>query len=117
YTFGGSEGRETFTIGEPFGAETIKALVSSQPFDSSLSTSRNVEDSRGYLGNLKSATRGIKVGAGSGVAQWAEASAGLATNSKVVVDYNAGLSGTRGLRKLPQSPASSKSIATTGPMG
>jgi len=119
YTFGGPGGREAFTIQGPFGSETIKALVSSQPFDRALSASRNVEDSRGYLGNLQSATRGVKVEAGSGAgpAQWAEASVGLLTNSKAVVDYDAGLPQVRGLRKLSSPPPPAKPVSTTGTIG
>lgn len=117
YTFGGPGGREIFTVQGPFGAETVKALVSSQPFDRSLSTQRNVEDSRDYLGNLQTATRGIKVGAGSGAtAQWAEASVGLATTSKAVADYQAGHAGVRGLRKLT-SPHPATSAAMTEAAG
>ena len=111
YTFGGAQGRETFTIEGPFGAETVKALVSSQPFGQALSASRNVDESRQYLGNLRTATRGIKVGAGGGDSQWAEASAGLTTRSRAVADYNAGHAGVRGLRKLEPPSAGSRPAA------
>lgn len=121
YTFGGPGGRETFTIQGPFGTEAIKALVSSQPFDSALAASRNVDDSRAYLKTIQTATRGIRVdgASGSGQAQWAESAVGLVTTSKVVADYNAGYAGVRGLRKLssPSPPEPAKPISTTGSVG
>lgn len=97
YTFGGPGGRETFTIDGPFGAETIKAIVSNQPFDQSLASSRNVEESRGYLRGLQAATRGVTVEGGAG-AQWAEAAVGLTTTSKAVKDYACDLAGARGVK-------------------
>jgi hypothetical protein len=94
YTFGGPGGREVFTIQGPFGAETIKALISTQPFDAGFTATRNVDDSRQYLSSLKTATRGVKVGVGSEAAQWAEAAVGLSTASKAVSE-RAGMRGTR----------------------
>lgn len=119
YTFGGPGGREAFTIQGPFGSETIKALVSSQPFDRSLAAANPVEESRGYLNNLQVATRGIKVGAGAAAAppQWSEAALGLITNSKTVVDYDAALPRVRGLRKLSSPPPPAKPVSTTGTVG
>lgn len=94
YTFGGPGTRETFTVQGPFGAETIKALVSTQPFHSSFAATRNVDDSREYLGTLRVATRGVKVGGGSDTALWAEAATALTTASKARLEH----AGARGFK-------------------
>lgn len=94
YTFGGPGGRETFTIQGPFGAETIKALMSTQPFDTGFMATRNVDDGRQYLSRLKTATRGVQVGVGSGETLWAEAAVGLSTVSIAVAEQ----AGARGAR-------------------
>lgn len=119
YSFGGPGGRETFTIQGPFGSETIKALVSSQPFNRSLAAANPVEESRGYLNSLQVATRGIKVEAGTAASppQWSEAALGLVTNSKAVADYDAALPRVRGLRKLTSPPPPAKPVSTTGTVG
>lgn len=97
YAFGGPGGRESFTIDGPFGTETIKALVSTQPFAPSMAAGRSVEESRSYLRGLQAATRGVKVEGGAGT-QWAEAAAGLTTTSKTVKDYACALAGARGVK-------------------
>jgi hypothetical protein len=96
YAFGGPGGRETFTIDGPFGTETIKALVSTQPFEAGLSATRNVEESRGYLKGLQTGLRGVRVD--TGASQLAEAAVGLTTTSKTVKAYACDLAGARGVK-------------------
>ncbi len=83
YAFGDETGPEMFIIQPPFGAETIKVLASSRPFDASSNTSELVSESRGYLEGLRTLLRGVQIVAGSSVA--------LNTVSKTVEEYKAGL--------------------------
>jgi hypothetical protein len=99
YTFGGQGGREAFTITGPFGAETIKAIASTQPFGAEFTATKNVEESRGYLQGLTRGLRGVRVEAsGQGHAELAEAAAALTTVSKATADHSATL-GTKGLQR------------------
>lgn len=79
YTFGDEASPEQFTVQGPFGAETIKAIFSSRPFDTSMSDESVTSDSREYLAAL-SGSRGLKVGGTSH-------SISLYTVSKTVGDY------------------------------
>lgn len=78
YTFGDDASPEHFVIRGPYGAETIKAILSATPFEIAMEST--VDDSRDYLRNLKAGTRGIGV---MGVEQ----SASLVTISRAVNDY------------------------------
>lgn len=101
YTFGGANSLEKFEVSAPFGAETIKAIGSTQPLDQSFASTNKTEESRGYLNNLQFATRGITVKQGTdqaGVTQWSEASVGLTTASKAAVEYSATLASARGAK-------------------
>jgi hypothetical protein len=92
YTFG-ANGAESFTIKSPFGPETIKAIASTQPFGKSLVSKRSTENAAEYLTELKSGLRGVQIAAGiqtggaEGGNQWAEASVGLTTMSRSVVNH------------------------------
>lgn len=97
YSFGGAGSLETFTVSEPFGSETIKAIASTKPFDQALTASKNVEESRSYLGNLQLATRSIKVT--QGTLEWAEAASGVTTSSKAAAEHSETLAGIRGTMK------------------
>jgi len=94
YTFGGPGGREAFTIQGPFGAEMIKALIRTQPFDAGFDGPAQRDDSRQYLRSLNDKLRGLKVEPGPDAAQWAEAATGLITVSKAVSEH-ARVRGTR----------------------
>ena len=98
-SFGGAGSMETFTVSEPFGAETIKAIASTKPFDQALTASKNVEESRDYLGHLQLATRGLKMT--QGTQQWAETAASVTTSSKAAAEHHDALSGVRGAKKQP----------------
>lgn len=80
YTFGDEGSPEQFTVQGPFGAETIKAIFSSRPFDTDMSDESVTSDSRQYLAAL-SGSRGLKVGGTSH-------SISLYTVSKTVEDYS-----------------------------
>lgn len=96
YTFGGRHSRSGFRITGPFGAETIKAVASTNPLDSLLASMKSAEASEPYLQHFQVAMRGIKVAANSGQsAQWAEAAYGLTTMSKHALDHGQFLSSLR----------------------
>ena len=89
YTFGGRHARSGFRITDPFGAETIKAVASTNPLDTLLASDKKVESSEPYLSNFHALMRGIKVVANPGQpAQWAEAAFGLTTISKGVLEQS-----------------------------
>lgn len=97
YTFGGRHSRSGFRITGPFGAETIKAVASTNPLDSLLSSDKKSEESEAYLSNFQAKMRGIKVVATPGQpAQWAEAAVGLTTASKGALEQSQLLSTVRG---------------------
>lgn len=97
YTFGGRHSRSGFRITGPFGAETIKAVASTNPLDSLLASDKKTENSEPYLSNFHAKMRGIKVVATPGQpAQWAEAALGLTTVSKGALEQNQFLSTVRG---------------------
>lgn len=97
YTFGGRHARSGFRITSPFGAETIKAIASTNPLDSLLASEKPVEESQNYLKNFHTQMRGIKVVANPGQpAQWAEAAFGLTTVSKSALEQSQFLSTVRG---------------------
>jgi hypothetical protein len=113
YTFGDPGGAAPFRITGPFGAETIKAIASTRPFDQGLAAGPNVEESRSYLKGLQSGLRGVRVEAN---AAWAEAAVGLATVSRVVAEHNEPLAGMRGVRGA-RPPEPIKPTAITGGTG
>lgn len=97
YTFGGRHSRSGFRITGPFGAETIKAVASTNQLDSLLASDKKVENSEPYLSNFHATMRGIKVVATPGQpAQWAEAAVGLTTVSKSAQEQSQFLSTVRG---------------------
>lgn len=117
-TFGGDGDQEKFTITPPFGHETIKAFVSTSRYQDPLSADRkSPEDSRAYLQDLKRGTRGVRMDAGTGAAQWAETAVGLETKDKAVDDYARMSQGTRGIAKRFTPPDPTKPTATTGTPG
>jgi hypothetical protein len=79
YAFGDETSPEQFTIQGPFGAETIKAIFSARPFESGISSTSVISDSREYLQAL-AGSRGLKV---DGTSQ----SISLNTVSKTVEEY------------------------------
>lgn len=80
YVFGDDTSSQHFVIQNPFGNETIKAMLSAQPVEIALKSDKPVEDSRDYLKVLKAGTRGIGL---VGVEQ----SVSLMTVSKTVKEY------------------------------
>ena len=82
YAFGDDTSPEQFTIQGPFGAETIKAIFSSRPFDLGITSTSVISDSREYLQAL-AGSRGLKV---DGTSQ----SISLNTVSKTVEEYKNG---------------------------
>ncbi len=87
-TFGGSADTQKFVVQEPFGAEAIKAIASTKPFEGALMTSKTTEPGAGYLRGLQNATRGLQIKAGdSTAAQWAEASVAVVTMSKATAAH------------------------------
>lgn len=97
YTFGGRHARSGFRITGPFGAETIKAVASTNPLDSLLASDKKAESSEPYLNNFHTKMRGIKVIPNPGQpAQWAEAALGLTTVSKSALEQRQLLSSVRG---------------------
>ena len=97
YTFGGRHARSGFRITGPFGAETIKAVASTNPLDSLLASEKPVEESQNYLKNFHAQMRGIKVVANPDQpTQWAEAAFGLTTVSKNALEQSQFLSTVRG---------------------
>lgn len=93
YTFGGPGDREAFTIRGPFGAEAIKVVASTKPFDGASASRPDSDDSRDYLEILRSELRSLVVKASE--AQLAEASATLTTFSRGVAERNAVMRGLR----------------------
>ncbi len=97
YTFGGRHARSGFRITGPFGAETIKAVASTNPLDSLLASDKTAENSEPYLSNFQAQMRGIKVVANPNMpTQWAEAAFGLTTVSKAVLEQSQILGTARG---------------------
>jgi len=80
YTFGDDASPEHFVIQGPYRDETVKAILSARPIEIPMESGQPVDNSRDYLKNLKSGTRGIGV---VGV----EKSASLVTYSKTVSEY------------------------------
>lgn len=85
YTFGADSDPEHIAITTPFGAETVKAMLSASPIEiQSDNAIRGCDDSRNYLrrleSGLKKSVRGAKL---TGVDQ----SVALVTTSKVVEEY------------------------------
>lgn len=60
YAFGDQSSPEQFNVQGPFGAETIKAIFSTRPFETALTGGSLVGDSREYLQAL-AGSRGLKV--------------------------------------------------------
>jgi hypothetical protein len=94
YTFGGADSSYDFVVRPPFGAEAIKVLASTRPFEKSLIPSSPTADAREYLQALERGVRGIAIEArsnggstsaseGQGAApKLAEATASLVTQEK-----------------------------------
>ncbi|MBI4002348.1 MAG: DUF4384 domain-containing protein [Nitrospira defluvii] len=81
YSFGSAGSPEQFTVTDPFGTETIKAIVGVKPFDPSLQgTSSECDDGRAYVQGLQNGLRGLKV---AGVEQ----AVTLTTVSRAVEGY------------------------------
>ena len=79
YVFGDDTSPQHFIIQEPYGNETVKAMLSDQPVQIP-NSERPVEDSRDYMNNAKLVTRGVGI---LGVEQ----AVSLVTVSKVVKEY------------------------------
>lgn len=60
YEFGADASAEKFTIQGPFGSETVKAILSAQPFNKAVNGINVIGDSREYL-QVLAGTRGVKV--------------------------------------------------------
>lgn len=98
YTFGDRHSRSGFRITGPFGAETIKAVASTNPFEAP-AASKTIEEGQAYLNTFHAQMRGIKVvGTPGQPIQWAEAAFGLTTASKLSLEQHRFLS-TLGGRK------------------
>ena len=80
YVFGDDASQQHFVIQPPYGNETVKAMLSAQPVEVPMKSDKPIEDSRDYLKNLKSGTRGVGL---VGVEQ----SVSLMTISKTVKEY------------------------------
>lgn len=80
YVFGDDASQQHFVIQPPYGNETVKAMLSAQPVEIPMTSNKPIEDSRDYLKNLKSGTRGVGL---VGVEQ----SVSLMTISKTVKEY------------------------------
>ena len=82
YSFGSAASSpERFTVSDPFGTETIKAIVGVKPFDPSLQgKSSECDDGRAYVQGLQNGLRGLKV---AGVEQ----AVTLTTVSRAVEGY------------------------------
>lgn len=61
YSFGGPDSPYEFLVKTPFGAEAIKALAGTQPFDRELTVSQATADARQYLKDIQSGVRGIEL--------------------------------------------------------
>lgn len=80
YAFGDESGPDQYVINGPYGDETIKAIVSAQPFTSPNEPTEAVSESRSYLRGLKANPRGVQLVA-------ATASVSLKTESKIVKEF------------------------------
>ncbi len=80
YSFGDESGPDQYLINGPYGDETIKAIVSAQPFTSPNEPTEAVSESRSYLRGLKANPRGVQLVA-------ATASVSLKTESKTVKEF------------------------------
>jgi hypothetical protein len=93
YSFGGDADPEHILITPPFGAETIKAMLSAIPIeDGARDAGRGCDESRGYLQRLES---GIKKGSRGAMLTGVDRSVALVTTSRTVDTY------TRAKRGLP----------------
>lgn len=81
YVFGGGTAPPYVVIQAPYGHETIKAMVSQQPFPVEMNSTKSVDDSRAYLNNQKFITRGGKLVLGL------EQSLPIVTVSKLLSEY------------------------------
>lgn len=108
YSFGEEGGAAEFRISGPFGAETIKALASSNPFDADLTGSDQVSEATVYLtkvqNSMKSRSKGVA---------WAEAMVAITTSNKEdlrfaqerkEIDLPKPKVGTRALGKSTEKP-------------
>ncbi len=85
YSFGGDVDPERIRITSPFGAETIKAMLSAMPIDTRENeVAGGCDDSRTYLKQLES---GIKKKSRGASLTGADRSVGLVTTSKAVDHY------------------------------
>lgn len=81
YIFGGSNAPPHVVIQGPYGHETIKAMVSEQPFPLEMNSTKPVDDSRAYLNSQRSASRGGRLVLGF------EQSIPIVTVSKALNEY------------------------------
>ncbi len=79
YVFGDDASQQHFVIQEPYGNETVKAMLSDQPVQIP-NSDKPIEDSRNYMNNAKLVTRGVGI---LGVEQ----AVSLVTVSKTVKEY------------------------------
>ena len=85
YSFGGDADPEHILITHPFGAETIKAMLSAVPIeDSGYDAGRGCDESRDYLQRLES---GIRKGSRGAKLTGVDRSVPLVTTSKAVDTY------------------------------
>jgi hypothetical protein len=85
YSFGGDADPEHILITPPFGAETIKAMLSAIPIEESArDAGRGCDESRGYLQRLES---GIKKGSRGAMLTGVDRSVALVTTSRTVDTY------------------------------
>ena len=87
YTFGGAGAREKFVVQAPFGAEAIKAVASTKPFDGWVTSGKPAEDGSTYLQGLQGTLRNIRIGSGDPDARWAETSATVVTIGKAAAEH------------------------------
>ena len=81
FVFGGSATPPHVVIQGPYGHETIKAMVSEQPFPLEMNSTKPVDDSRAYLNSQRSASRGGRLVLGF------EQSIPIVTVSKALNEY------------------------------
>ncbi len=108
YSFGDDGGAAEFKISGPFGAETIKALASTVPFDAELTPTGQVSEATVYLSKVQNSMKGR-----SKSAAWAEAAVAITTSNKddqrfaqerKEIDLPKPKVGTRSLSKSPEKP-------------
>ena len=87
YTFGGAGVPERFVVQAPFGAEAIKAVASTKPFDGWVTSGKPAEDDSTYLQGLQGTLCNIRISPGDSDARRAETSAAVVTVGKAAADH------------------------------